>query len=328
MARLGLVLHHGIKDGAQLAAHGRLAERLGYDALWVTERYFHEETLSLLGYLAGATERIRLGVGVINPYTRHPALLAMGAATLDRLSGGRLDLGLGRSERTLIEGALGLPYARPRETLRESVEHIRSLLAGEVVIAELPEFTLRDVRLALAPVQSPLPLYLAAIGPRALRLAGAVADGVLLNAYVPPAYVRYAVEEVRAGARGAGRDPDAIDVACMLVVRLTDEPQALLPQLRERLARLVAEPNVGELLLARGGFDPALLGPLRRTLAAEGEGEAARYVSDEIAEAFTLLGPAERCREQIEEYRTAGVDLPLLLPRLPDYERAAEALAP
>ena len=318
MARLGLVLHHGIEDGPQLARLGRLAERRGYGSLWVTERYFQEETFALLGYLAAATERVELGVGVVNPYTRHPALIAMAAATLDRLAGGRLLLGLGRSDRGVIEGALGIPYGAPRAVLGEAVATLRGLLDGQVVAG---------VQLALRPARR-VPIYLAAIGPRALRLAGAVADEVLLNAYVPPGYVRYAVEEVRAGAREAGRDPDAVDVACMLVVRLTDEPAALLPQLRGRVAQILAEPHVGELLLEHGGFDAGIVEPLRAALATSGVAAAARYVSAEIAEAFTLLGDAERCRERIAAYRAAGVDRPLLLPRLPDFERVAEALAP
>ena len=318
MAQLGLVLHHGFEDGPQLAGLGRLAERRGYGSLWVTERYFQEETFALLGYLAAATERVELGVGVVNPYTRHPALIAMAAATLDRLAGRRLLLGLGRSDRSLIEGALGIQYGLPRAVLGEAAATLRKLLDGEAVAG---------VHLAVRPARRP-PIYLAAIGPRALRLAGAVADGVLLNAYVPPGYVRYAVEEVRAGAREAGRDADAVDVTCMLVVRLTDEPAALLPQLRVRVAQILAEPHVGELLLERGGFDPGIVEPLRAALAASGAAAAARYVSEEIVEAFTLLGGAEHCRERIEAYRAAGVDRPLLLPRLPDFERVAEALAP
>ena len=114
MGRTGIVLYHGIDSGAELGEYGRLAEDAGFDSLWVTERYFHEETFSMLGYLAAKTERIRLGVGVVNPYTRSPALLGMGAATIDRLSGGRMLLGLGRSDVDVIEGRMGMDYDRLR----------------------------------------------------------------------------------------------------------------------------------------------------------------------------------------------------------------------
>ena len=94
MAEVGIVLPHGVNTGPELAEHGAAAEQAGFDSVWVTERYFHEEAFSLLGYLAAATQRLRLGLGVTNPYTRNPALLAMAAATVDSLSGGRLMLGV------------------------------------------------------------------------------------------------------------------------------------------------------------------------------------------------------------------------------------------
>ena len=223
MTRLGMVLYHGIESGPQLKEYATLAEAAGYESLWVTERYFHEETFALLGFLAALTRTMKLGVGVTNPYTRHPALLAMASATLDRICGGRFLLGLGRSERAVIQERMGIPYGPPRATLAEAVGMIRALLAGQRVNTTAGRLTLRDARLAITPIQQALPIYVAAIGPKALRLAGAVADGVLLNAYVPPGYVRYAVQEVREAARAAGRDPQAIDIACMLVVRLTND---------------------------------------------------------------------------------------------------------
>ena len=329
MAQLGMVLYHGIDSGPELKTYGRIAEDLGYDSLWVTERYFHEETFSLLGFLAAATERLRLGVGVVNPYTRHPALLAMGAATLDRISGGRLMLGMGRSERFVIQDRMGLPYRRPRDTLEAAVTHMRALLAGERLDTKTSDvFHMRRVGLALQPVQNPLPIYLAAIGPKALQLAGRVADGVVLNAYVPTAYVRYAVAEIRAAAQAAGRDPNAIDISCMLVVRLADDPSGMWMSLKERLVRLLAEAYVGEILLEQGGFDAGILPMLRQRASESGEAAAVDLISDAMVEAFFLVGPAETCRARIADYQAAGVDQALLLPRLHDYQRVAEALRP
>ena len=177
----------------------------------------------------------------------------MASATLDRICGGRFLLGLGRSERAVIQERMGIPYGPARATLAEAVGMIRALLAGQRVNTTAGRLTLRDARLAITPIQHALPIYVAAIGPQALRLAGAVADGVLLNAYVPPGYVRYAVQEVREAARAAGRDPQAIDIACMLVVRLTNDLGQMLPSLKQRLVRLLEEPYVGEILLDKGG---------------------------------------------------------------------------
>lgn len=326
MSRLGLVLYHGIDNGPELKEYGRLAEDNGFTSLWVTERYFHEETFSLLGFLAAATQRIKLGVGVVNPYTRNPALLAMAGATLDRLSGGRFLLGLGRSESQVIQDKIGIPYGNSRAALRETVQHLRNLFAGARVTAQEGRYKLGNVRLATIPIQATLPLYLSGIGRKGLRLIGEIADGAVLNAYVPSSYVRYAVKEIRDAATAAGRNPQAIDITCMLVVRLTDDPASLYPTLKQRLVRLLEEPHVGEILLDKGGFDPSILPALRTTIKQEGEKAAVGFISDAMVEAFYVVGPADYCKARIEEYRHAGVNEPLLLPRLEDFRKVAETL--
>ena len=322
MAGLGIVLYHGIESGTDLKRYGQIAEDAGFESLWVTERYFHEETFSLLGFLAAATSDIKLGLGVTNPYTRSPALLAMAAATLDRISGGRFLLGLGRSEASLIERRMGVPYGDPRATLREVTGVLRQLMSGEQVTLAKGRFRMQDVRLAIEPAQERVPIYLAAIGPRALSLAGAIADGVLLNAYAPVQYIRYAVHEVRDAARKEGRDPDSVDIACMLVVRLTDDRDSIWPGLKRRIVRLLAEPHVGEILLEKGGFDTSILEELRASTDEDG----ARLITDDMVDSFYLVGSEAQCRERIAQYRDAGVDRPLLLPQLDDYERVAASL--
>ena len=327
MARLGMVLYHGIDSGPELKEYAGAAESAGFESLWVTERYFHEETFSLLGFLAATTRRIKLGLGVANPYTRNPALLAMATATLDRICGGRFLLGLGRSEKAVVQGRMGIPYGEPLSAMEEAVTVIRQLLSGESVTFSGGRFSMEGVRLAIRPVQEGLPIYLAAMGPKSLRMAGAIADGVLLNAYTPPGYVRYAVEEVRQAAQVAGRDPDSIDIACMLVVRPTEDREAIWASLKQRIVRLLEEPHVGEILLEKGRFDPSVLRPLRELAKKNGGNDAVRFVSDEMVESFYVVGSVARCKDRIAEYREAGVGLPVLLPRLEDYRRVAESLS-
>ena len=327
MARQGIVLYHGIEGGGELREYAAIAEDCGYESLWVTERYFHEETFSLMGFLAAATHSIKLGVGVVNPFTRNPALTAMSAATLDRISGGRFLLGLGRSDRWVVQDRMGIPYRNPRASLEETVKAVRTLLSGGSITSGEGQFRLNGVGLATLPVQERLPIYLAAIGPRALRLAGAVADGVLLNAYTPASYVKYAAEEVRDAALEAGRDPNEVDIACMLVVRPTDDLEGMLVSLKPRVVRLLDEPYVGEVLLEKGGFDPSILPALRASVKADGGREAVGLISDEMVDSFYLAGTPQRCAERAAEYRNAGVDLPLLLPRLEDYAAVARGMA-
>ena len=327
MNRAGMVIYHGIGGGADLRECGRIADDLGYDSLWVTERYLHEETASMLGYLAAATSRVKLGVGVLNPFTRHPALLAMMAATLDRISGGRFVLGMGRSDSFIIEERLGMSYSRSRTRLEEALTIVREFLEKGSASYQGRIFNQPEVNLEMRPVQERLPIYMAAIGPRALKTAGALADGVLLNAYVSPGYVKYAVEIVRAASQEAGRDPNSVRIACMLVMRMTPRPEEVRSGLRQRLVRLYSEPNVGEILLETAGFDPGAATRLR-LLYAEGDMKGAvGLVTDEMVDSCYVIGPPEQCREQVEEYVRAGVDEPLLLPRLEDYRDVAEAMA-
>jgi 5,10-methylenetetrahydromethanopterin reductase len=196
-------------------------------------------------------------------------------------------------------------------------------MAGEALTTTEGPSPLTNVRLAIAAGQAEPPIYLAAIGPRALRLAGAIADGVLLNAYTPVDYVKYAAEEVRKAAQDAGRDPDSVDIACMLIMRQTDEPERLWPDLKRRIVRLLEEPRVGEILLEKGGFDQSILEPLRASVQQDRGASAVDLISDEMVDAFYLVGSEEYCKERVAAYRNAGVDLPLLLPRLEDFENIA-----
>ena len=329
MAGTGIVLYHGIDSGAELSGYARMAEDAGFHSLWVTERYFHEETFSMLGYLAARTECIRLGVGVVNPYTRHPALLGMGAATLDRLSGGRMMLGLGRSDADVIAGRMGMEYRRA--AVQASWHGRRTPPNVERRARDRGVRWRQSVQRRLGDSSR---TGRASHISRRHRAESAQARGRSGRRGSPKRIRPRGVhslgprKKVRDAASNAGRDPRSIDITCMLIVRLTDDPDAMLPSLRERVARLIAEPFTGEALLGQGGFDTSILPSVRELVAAGDESGAARYVSEELAEACYLLGDVARCRERIQEYIDAGVDTPLLLPRLEGFARTVESLAP
>ena len=172
---------------------------------------------------------------------------------------------------------------------------------------------LKAVRLAVKPLQERLPIYLAAIGPKALRLAGAVADGVLLNAYVPASYVRYAVQEVASAAREAGREPHPSTSPACSSLRLTDDPARMMPALKQRMVRLLAEPLRGaRSCWSVAASTPGILPSLRATAESRGEASAVHLITDAMVEAFYLLGDAAACRRRIAEYHEAGVEHALL----------------
>ncbi len=269
-----------------------------------------------------------LGVGVTHPYTRNPALLAMSCATIDRLSGGRMVLGLGKNSRSIIEGQLGIPYGKPLALIDETVRNLRKLWSGETVTAN-GYYTLKDVALDVPGPRSRIPIYLGVTAPVGLRLAGRIADGVIMQGFQTPQYARFVVEHVRQGAAEAGREPAEIDIAMILWgFQIADDTAERLAALKPLAALLCAMPMY-EHIFAHNGFDIAVLPPLRKALKidellAEGrepyqyalrEGDVPRAVaciSDEMVRQMCVLGTAAECRARLAEYDRAGVRQVLL----------------
>jgi 5,10-methylenetetrahydromethanopterin reductase len=181
------LLGHGLP--ARTTHWARAAEHAGLGSVWVIEDYFHPGAYTLAAAAAAVTERIVIGLGVVNPYTRHPALVAMETAALAGIAPGRVVLGLGSSNRKWIEAQMAIPFKTPLGGLREGVEIVRRLLAGERVTYTGEVFSVHDVALE-APPPAPVPILLGVKGPRALALAGEIADGVHCSILASPAHVR------------------------------------------------------------------------------------------------------------------------------------------
>src|ERR671937_2993568 len=179
------------------------AEAAGYDDLWSGETSGPDGFAPLL--LAAAwTERVRLGTGVVNAFTRGPAVLAQHAAALQDASGGRFCLGIGSSSNVIVERWNGIPFAKPLTRVRETVDALRAVLAGE---RGPGGFKLEN------PPQTPPPIHIAALRERMLRLGGAIGDGTFVN-FLPLVNVEQVVSEIRAGEREAGKQPGSSDVVC------------------------------------------------------------------------------------------------------------------
>src|SRR5919202_6329970 len=191
--RLGLNVAYwglGLTPEQQLALVQE-AEALGYDSVWAAEAY-GSDAATVLAWLAGQTERIGVGSAIFQMPARSPAMTAMTAATLDQLSDGRFRLGLGASGPQVSEGWHGVRFARQLQRTREYVAVVRQALArgrlefhGETIELPLPEGPGKPLKLTIAPVQEHIPVYLAAIGPRSVRLAGEIADGWLPVLFSP-----------------------------------------------------------------------------------------------------------------------------------------------
>jgi 5,10-methylenetetrahydromethanopterin reductase len=231
-----------------LPAHGpdrlvgiaRLAERTGYDVLWVADERFFRDVYAVLTLCAQATERIRLGPGVTDPYSRHPALTAMAIGALDEISGRRAVLGLGAGVSGFRE--LGVARERPAVAIRESVELIRRLLAGETVTCDGELISFHEGRLDFVPPRADVPIYVASQHLHGCRVAGRVADGAMMQGCVAEPLLRFFRETVAEGARRAGRDPASIDLVARINVCIHDDRRAARDVMRPGIVRsLVAQ---------------------------------------------------------------------------------------
>lgn len=325
----------------------RIADAAGIDSLWVSEDPDGWDSFGLLGAIAATTDRMQLGPGVVNPFYRHPSLMAASVATLDQLSRGRAFLGLGRGQVEWYRQALGMEAERPLTALRETFELLRAWwTAPHRAAAKHPEtavFPVRHWERTIAPVQwegSP-PIYLAAVGPKALGLAGELADGVLFNSFASESFLAGAIARVRESAAAAGRDPAVLRFFARAGVLVTDDPLPILERRKAHLALVNSLPGMDR-LLAEPGFDiPAIMAGVRQAmrtdeaLARGGGFPAMRQLADFAAARaaiptglmarLCIVGPLDEVRERLRRLAFLGVTDVFVFP--PEAGETAEAYA-
>ena len=323
--RLGLTVgYFGLGSTAQeQLALVREAERLGYDSAWAAEAY-GSDAATILAWLAAQTSSIGLGSAIFQIPARSPAMTAMTAATLDQLSAGRFRLGLGLSGPQVAEGWHGQRYDRPLARTRDYLSVVRMALErkrvayqGETMELPLPDGPGKALKLTIAPVQSRLPVYLGAMGPRNLALAGELADGWLGFMYAPEhaAGFRGHLEQ---GAARAGRDLDGFDVAPTVQVHVRDDVEAARDAMRPMLALYVGgmgsrERNFYNDQARRYGFERQAAEVQDHYLAGRKQ-EALAALPAELIDLITLCGPAGKVRERLAAYRESGVGTLLASP--------------
>ncbi len=297
------------------------AERLGYAQVWVAEAY-GSDAPTVLGWLAGQTTTIGLGAGVMQIPARSAAMTAMTAATLDTLSGGRFHLGLGVSGPQVSEGWHGVRFAAPLGRTREYVEIVRTALArkpvefeGEHYTLPLPDGPGKSLRLTIRPPRPDLPIYLAAVGPRNLRLAGEVADG-WLGIFLSPEHSADQFASVREGREVAGKgtedDPMAgFDVVTTVPVVVTDDLEAARAAVAPYTALYIGgmgsrEQNFYNRLARRMGF-PEAAERIQDLYLAGRARDAADAVPLELVDATARIGGPARSAERARRYHDAGV---------------------
>ncbi len=306
----------------QAIARVKLAESLGYDSAFVTH-IAGRESLTVVTAYALATERIRVGTGVVPIYTRTPVTMAQTAATIDELSGGRLSLGLGVSHRAVVEGWHGQTIDHPVAEMREYVGLVRAILRGEPPPAG--EKWRTGFRLVGLDPRPEVSIFIAALSPAMLRLAGEIGDGVMLW-LCNPNYIReVVVPAVREGRERTGQSLEGFEIVAAVPGALTDDPAAVFGSIRGELLTYFALPFYRTMLERSGyGADIAAFD------AAQGDVDAMRAaISDDFLLALTAVGDKLAVRAGVERYRDAGVTLPCVGPiSKTDFETTMRAAAP
>src|SRR6266540_1278750 len=286
--RLGLALANEgpLQETVRLA---RVAEALGLGEVWVPESSHGRSVTSVVATLAARTERIGLGVGGVNPFWRHPSLIAMEAATLDEAADGRLrGIGLGAGLWTLRAlGEADERAHRPLAAMVEAIKVVRAMLrdepgsGGEI-------FTVRaDAALSFQPLRRDIPVYVGAVNQRMLQATGALADGAYLGAITSPGYTAWAANQLAQGATDAGRKVNSVDLVANYLWR------------------------VEGVVVDTAGADPEAVAEVRRTVANLGVQAGAERVSDHLVETFAAAGNTEHVAQRLHSYAQAGLDAAL-----------------
>ena len=309
--RMGIVPFWKQYDRRVVIRLARLAEELGYDSIWVPEAWAYEQ-FQCLTEIALATTRMKLATGIANVFSRSAGLLAMSIATLDEISGGRAILGLGTSGRVVVENFHGVPYKKPLTRLRETITIVQALLRGERLVPEMSTlFDARHFKLEMTPLRPHVPIYVASLQANAIREVGRLADG-WVPTFWPYRHLKDGIALLAEGARAAGRDVGAIDVAPFLAVVPFDDAATARGLVKPLVSFYIG--GMGDYyhaLFCRYGFQENV--DMVRELYQKGDRrQASAAVSDELIDAIAICGPPAFCRERLADWRKHGMGTALL----------------
>jgi probable F420-dependent oxidoreductase len=302
-------------------------EALGYESIWIADTGAGPDAFVVAAAAAQVTRSIRLGTAVIPVYTRSPSVMAAGAGSVAQLAPGRFVLGIGASSETIVERWGGVPFRRPLTRMRETTQVLRSMLASERTSFDGRTVRTNGFRL-VSPPPKPVPLYLAALMPPMLELAGEIADGVILN-MMPVDAVPRMLEHVRRGAARAGRDASTLEVVARFQTIVTDDPAGARQAVRHMMGPYFAT-SVYNRFVAWCGFPEEAAAIARAWTAKDRAGNLAA-VTDEMIDRIAVIGTPEQCRARLRQFADAGVTTPMVHPFLFDegaIRTVFESLAP
>lgn len=322
---LGLSLSNEEPAPATLAL-AQEADRLGFDEVSLPESRQFRSLFAMAGAVLATTYSITVRIGIANPVTRHPVVLAMEAGTLAEIGPGRLRFGLGAAEWTMRQLGYAPSDWQPYTHTVEALRALRRLLEGETLGFEPTTFAgTSDTKLDFSPT-GPIPLDLGAVNRRMMEAAGELADGVQLGALTSPGYVAWARDRLAVGAHRVGRDPSRLLVAANVLTSVGRDRKEARAAVRQVLAYYLY--RVEGIVVEASGTDPELRAAIRQAVAEQGVEAGASLVTDDLIDTFAVAGTIDQVIDGLAAFSQAGLDMPLAWYTLgPDRDWALTALA-
>ncbi len=318
---LGLAARGDVDD---TVAWARRAREAGLESVWFHDSYFERDAVTYATAVATKVDGIRVGLGALNPYTRHPVLIAMTVSALDEIAPERISLALG-SALPLRLAQMGIPYdpAEAPRRVSDAIDLVRKLWAGERLPPTRPG--LPPLQPMFAPVHR-VPIYVAGYRTPMMELAGRVADGYIARPAESIPGLRYLLRRMTRAATAAGRDPDSLDVTGYLLTNIDATRRAALDRAKREPFVIYMMSILSDVTMRRAGFDPALRDAIAAKWRAEDYHGAGQLIPDELLDAFILCGTVDEVAARAAEYHEAGMKLPLLQPVVQDEDQTELAI--
>ncbi len=307
---------------------GLWAESAGYDDLWFPDGEGMQDPIALAAALGVATERIRLCTGVVPVFNRPPAVLATGVVAAEQRAPGRFVLGLGSSTSNMVDRWYGIPFERPVVRVRESVALLRPILRGEK--SDFVGDTLRSQGFRVKePPSKPVPIFLAAMGPKMLQLTGEVADGVVLNDMTTPDRMDWALEQMDLGAKRGGRRVDDLEIVMRRAIRVADDYREGLEFFRQHFAFYASAPAYQDTVIRLGYRDA--IEEVRAGYRNRDRARILAAIRDDMVERVFVFGDEEQCRARLRGDYASGIETVAVSPQADDaagFDRTARSFTP
>jgi 5,10-methylenetetrahydromethanopterin reductase len=303
----------------------KYAEALGFHSFWLAEGYHSRSAVVRATLIATATSKIKIGLGILSPHTKHPALLAMDAASLDEVARGRVILGIGRVLNALRKH--GIDSKGTIQLIKESIEIIKGILSGQLLQYNGSRFKMPPPgsRLDLDPCGE-LPVYVGATGPAMLRLAGEYADGILFNYPCTPNFVEYAMPFVKEGLQCSGRSLENFVVAAYLLISVHENEKKALDAAKRFVTQKL--PTRHSDMLRHAGVTAAEIGAVREQVERLGMAQAAAELEDDLVRKVTIAGTPDQVVQGLRAFAGTGLKLPIVWEIVgPDRRRALGLIA-